>query len=125
MAAEDFRVYGVPADLDLAFLHGAELIQVCLGQHQIQFHFHPAGSISVERGWELLDAAGVRIDGRQDGLDRPPYQLRRLLGRRVTGSEVSAPQWFALRFEGGEMLRVFDDSPQYESFQIEPGGIIA
>jgi hypothetical protein len=42
----------------------------------------------------------------------------------VAASEVSAPAWFALRFEGGEVLRVFDDSPQYESFQIEPGGII-
>ena len=118
-------MYGVPADLDLAFLHGAELMQVCLGQHQIQFHFNPPGSISVEGGWELLDAAGVRIDGRQNRLDRPPYQLHRLLGRRVTGSEVSAPEWFALWFQDGEMLRVFDDSPHYESFQIEPGGIIA
>ena len=25
------------------------------------------------------------------------------------GSAVSAPDWFALRFEGGEVLRVFDD----------------
>ena len=56
-------MYGVPVDLDLSFLHGAELIQVCLGQHQLQFHFHPVGSISVEGGWELRDAAGVRIDG--------------------------------------------------------------
>jgi hypothetical protein len=117
-------VYGVPADLDLAYLHGAELIQVCLGLYQLQFHFHPAGSIAVEGGWELLDATGARLDGRQDGPDRPPYQLHRLLGRRVAGSEVSAPAWFALRFEGGEVLRVFDDSSQYESFQIEPGGII-
>ena len=117
-------MYGVPADLDLGFLHGAELIQVCLGLHQLQFHFHPAGSISVEGGWELLDAGGARLDGRYDGPDRPPYQLHRLLGRRVSGSEVSAPDLFALRFEGGEVLRVFDDSPQYESFQIWPGGII-
>jgi hypothetical protein len=117
-------VYGVPADLNLAFLHGAELIQVCLGRHQLQFHFHPAGSISVQGGWELLDAAVARLDGRDDGPDRPPYQLHRLLGRRVARSEVSAPDWFALRFEGGEVLRVIDDSPQYESFEIEPGGII-
>ena len=118
-------MYGVPADLDLAFLHGAELIQVCQGQYQLQFHFHPAGSISVEGGWELRDAAGVRLDGQHGGPDRPPYQLHRLMGCRVAGSEVSAPEWFALRFEGGEVLRVYDDSPQYESFQIEPGSIIA
>jgi hypothetical protein len=116
-------VYGVPTDLNLAFLHGAELIQVCLGQHQLQFHFHAAGSISVQGGWELLDASGARLDGWHDGPDRPPYQLHRLLGRRVTGSEVSAPDWFALRFEGGEVLRVFDDSEQYESFSIQPGNI--
>jgi len=110
--------------LDLSFLQGAKLIQVCLGQYQLQFHFHPAGSISVEGGWELWDAAGVMIDGQKDGPDRPPYQLHRLLGQAVTGSEVSAPGWFALRFARGEVLRVFDDSSQYESFQIEPGGII-
>jgi hypothetical protein len=37
---------------------------------------------------------------------------------------VSAPEWFALRFQGGDVLRVFDHSPHYESFQLEPGGII-
>src|SRR5438093_4502378 len=100
-------MYAVPANLDLAFLHGAELIQVCVGQYQVQFHFTPAGSISVEGGWELRDAVGARIDGRHDGADRPPYQLHRLLGRRVVGSQVMAPAWFALRFEGGEVLRVF------------------
>ena len=45
---------------------------------------------------------GERIDGRHDGRDRPPYQLHRLLGRRVVGSQVMAPACFALRFKGGE-----------------------
>ena len=116
-------MYGVPADLDLLFLHGAELIQVCLGQYQLQFHFHPAGSISVEGGWELLDPAGLRIDGSHDGPERPPYQLHRLLGRRVTASEIAAPRWFAIQFDGDEVLRIFDDSEQYESFAIQPGNI--
>lgn len=26
--------------------------------------------------------------------------------------------------EGGDVLRVFDTNPQYESFDIEPGGIV-
>ena len=94
-------MYGVPADLDLSFLHGAELIQICLGQYQLQFHFHPEGSISVEGGWELIDSAGVRIDGSHEEPERPLYQLHRLLGHRVTGSQVTAPRWFALRFDGG------------------------
>jgi hypothetical protein len=116
-------MHGVPTNLDLAFLHGATLIQVCLGQYQVQFRFHPAGSISVEGGWELLESAGTRIDGSHDGPERPPYQLHRLLGRQVAASEVAAPKWFALRFDGGEVLRIFDDSEQYESFSIQPGNI--
>lgn len=72
-------MYGVPPDLDLAFLHGAELIQVCLGLYDWQFHFQPEGSISVQGQWELRDAGGDWIDGRQDRTSRPPYQLHRLL----------------------------------------------
>jgi hypothetical protein len=47
-----------------------------------------------------------------------------LLGEVVTGTEVSAPNWFALRFSGGDELRVFDSSSQYESFEIQPIGVI-
>jgi hypothetical protein len=117
-------MHGVPSNLDLTFLHGAELIQVCLSQHQVQVHFSPAGSIFVDGRWELLDGTGERIDQSHDERDRPPYQLHALLNQRVVASEVSPPAWFSLRFERGQLLRVFDDSQQFESFQIQPGGII-
>jgi hypothetical protein len=112
-------MYGVPTDLDLGYLHGATLIQVCLGEYQLQFHFHPKGSISVEGRWELHDAAGELIDRLYDGMERPAYQLHRLLGQAVVGTEVAAPVSCALRFQKGEVLRLFDDSQQYESFQID------
>ncbi len=118
-------MYGVPSTLDLTFLHGAELVQVCLGAHQVQFHFQPLGSISVEGEWELLDAAGQQLDRSHPGTERPPYLLHRLLGKRVVGSQVVAPHSIALRFEGGASLRVFDSSREYESFSIEPGGVVA
>jgi len=116
-------MYGVPANLDLTFLHDAVLIQVCLSQYELQFHFHPIGWIQVESGWELLDETGNRIDGHCDPAERQSHLLHGLLGRRVVRSEVSAPNWFALIFEGGMVLRVFDDSEQYESFSIQPGNI--
>src|SRR5262245_33510011 len=109
-------MYGVPADLDLGFLHGAELIQVCLGRYQLQFHFHPIGSISVEGEWELRDSADAMIDRRHDKPNEQPCHLPRLLGQQIVRFEVSAPDWFALQFARGEVLRVFDDSSNYESF---------
>jgi hypothetical protein len=112
-------MYGVPANLDLTFLHGAELIQVCLGSYQLQFQFHPTGSIYVEGDWELRDGKGEVIDRSHEEGERPPYQLHRLLSRRVTDTEVSAPKSIAIMFETGYILRLFDNSEQYESFQIQ------
>lgn len=114
-------MHGVPVNLNLDFLKGTDLTQICLGQYQIQFRFHPAGSISVEGRWELLDARGQSLDRSYDEPERPPYQLHRLLGKQVASYEVSPPHWFSLCFESGETLRVFDDSLQYESFSI--GGL--
>ena len=117
-------MYGVPNDLDLTFLHRTTLIQIRLGQFQVQFHFHPVGTICVDGSWELIGAAGEMLDRSYDDSDRPPYELHRLLGREVTATEIHAPKWFSVEFETGEVLRVFDDSETYESFQIQPGDIV-
>jgi hypothetical protein len=116
-------MYGVPANLDLKFLHGAELTLVGLGLYQINLHFHPEGIISVQGDWELRDETDSLIDRDSWGPGREPYQLHKLLGRSVTVTEVAAPESFALRFDSGHVLRVFDNSPEYESFSIQPGNI--
>jgi hypothetical protein len=117
-------VYGVSATLDLTFLHGAELIQVCLGAHEVQFHFHPVGSISVATGWELFDHDGIRIDHGGQTLPRPPFELHRLLAQKVAATKVLAPRHIDVIFERGERLRLTDDSARYEAFTIEPGAIV-
>lgn len=124
-------MYGVPEHLDLSRFVGATLVQVCLGEYQVQFHFQPAreaGSpdrltVSVEGGWEYRDGSGRIVDRAQAHSERQAYCVHRLLGRAVVGTDLDAPRSFALRFAGGEELRIFDDSEQYESFSIQPGDI--
>jgi hypothetical protein len=111
-------MHGVPPDLDLAFLDSAELTHVGIGVHQIQLSFHPTGAISIEGGWELLAADGSKIDGLMPVPRGAPQQLQLLLGQRVVRTKISAPDWFAIEFERGELLWVFDDSRQYESFSV-------
>jgi hypothetical protein len=111
-------MYGVPAGLDLSFLHGAELIQIRLGVFEVIFCFHTDITFACSgNSWDLFDGAGACIDS---GLPfpRPPYQLHRLLGQRVIGTDVAAPRHLDLIFESGERLRVMDTSPEYESFTI-------
>jgi hypothetical protein len=116
-------VYGVPEDLDLQFLHGAELIQICIGLYQVQFIFQSGANISVEGEWKLYTSDGSELDRSSPAPRHEPFQLHRLLGRRVAASTVSSPNWIALRFETGDILRIADSSKEYESFSIQPGNI--
>lgn len=111
-------MHGVPADLDLTCLQGAQLIQLCLGMYQVQFHFDHTSSLSVEGDWELLDVSGATIDKSLTVPRTQPFQLHLLLGQRAIRTEVFAPEWIAIQFERGELLRVFDNSRQYESFSF-------
>ena len=94
-------MHGVPQNLDLSPFIGATLIQLCLGEFQIQFRFHP-------------ECCGISVEG---------YRLHVILGKTVEGYAVNPPRSFSLRFETGHLLTVFDGSEQYESFSISPGGI--
>jgi hypothetical protein len=51
-------MYGVPKDLDLSRFRGDSLIQIAIGEFQIQFHFGSRSSIAVEGDWELKDQSG-------------------------------------------------------------------
>ena len=117
-------MYGVPTDLDLSRFKDGVLIQLCLGEYQVQFHFHPSGSISAEGKWELRDAGGTLVDGVERGASRgEAIHVHRLLGKRVSGTSLEAPRSFSLIFEGGDVLTIYDDSREYESFAIQPGDI--
>jgi len=120
-------MHGVPQDLDLSRFQNAELIQVCIGEYQIQFHFHGGDQISVEGKWELRDPAGSLIDVVERATlpysHLGPLHFHVLLGNSVSNYSVNSPQSFSLRFTSGHILRVYDDSQQYESFSIHPGNI--
>ena len=111
-------MHGVPKNLDLTFLHDSELIQICLGLYQVDFSFHPGGTLSVEGEWELFASDATEIDRSSEPPRLRAFELHRLLGQRVVGSVIAPPHWIALRFEKGELLRVYDSSETYESFSI-------
>jgi hypothetical protein len=120
-------MYGMPEDLDLAFLIGSEVVQVCIAGFDVQVRFDPEALIHIMGGdWELKDDGGQIIDRAPDALprDRGPSFLPCLVGHRVVAIEVSPPDWLEVRFEGGLALRIIDDSEHYESFEIQPLGLI-
>ena len=59
-------------------LVGATLIQIALGEAQLQFDFDTQGhGIWVEGRWELLNGHGEVIDAAKPNLDRTEYRILR------------------------------------------------
>ena len=116
-------MHGVNKTLNLSDFNGATLIQICIGQYQIQLHFHPDKVVSIEGKWELWDVSGMLVDyGAEDSvIPNDSLHLHILLGRCINNYSVSASTSFSLYFTSGYVLTIFDNSKHYESFSI--GGI--
>jgi hypothetical protein len=114
----------IPADLDLSNFPEAILIQVALGEFQVQFNFHPGGTISVEDRWEVIGQNGKLIDRSMANSERESCRLHKLLGQQVKDFHVSAPNHFDILFANGLALRIFASSDGLESSSIEPGNVI-
>ena len=117
-------MYGVPEDIDLSDFVGSVLSQICFDQYQIQLHFYPDGSISVEGKWELRDKDAQLVDESMAHDSREVFRIHRCLGLAVAEYTVSAPESLALIFDNGDELRLFDSSKESECFSIDPGEIV-
>ncbi len=116
-------MHGVPRDLDVRRFQGDSLIQIALGEWQIQFLFQSGTNISVDGHWELKNSSGVLMDKAMENVERENYKIHYLLGRTVVETMLAAPTSFTLVFDNGMSVTVFDDSDQFESFSIQPGNI--
>ena len=121
-------MYGVPKDLPLQRFVGDSICQIALGLYGIHFNFNKAGQINVDGGkWQILDSSGTIVDESIDDdvlpSTRQHYRVHVILDSEVTKFELDAPHSFSLLFSSGYTLKIYDDSPAYESFSIHPDGI--
>src|SRR5262245_43560803 len=103
----------------LKTLEGKELIQICVGQHDLQFRFHSHGTLTVLGRCELLDEIGCVADvwGTDDRSER--FRFLELLSQPVINVEIDSTKSFTALFGNRCKLRVIDDSEQYESFSVD------
>jgi hypothetical protein len=113
-------MYGVQPDNITAFskLNGGEIIQICIGSHDLQFNFTPNGNVSVWGRCELIDPNGRVRDDWQDGRRSQTFRFLELLGSIVTEITIEMPNSVKLKFDSRWYLRLIDCSDKYESFSI-------
>lgn len=113
-------MYGLkPTDIEhLTHLRSAEITQICVGPHDIQFNFHPRGNVSVQGRCELLDGSGTVVDAWEESTHSGAFRFPEILMTPVTGISIDTPKSFVLKFANQMSLRVVDNSEQYESFSV-------
>lgn len=117
-------MHPIPKDLDLSRLLGGEVIQICLGWHQIQIHLHPSGTFSIECPWTLSLASKVVEQSAEQVGRGIPTHLGTLLGRSFDGWTVMSETLIQFRFSEDAAITLRADSREYECFQIEPLGVV-
>lgn len=107
-----------PRASELQFLLGKDLELISLGYWQIQFFFGEC-HIAVQGDLEHVDSEGRFRRHNSDETRLAPLCLHHLLGQAVR--EVTAEAYcLTLRFERGDLLRIFSDDGPYECGQIYP-----
>jgi Family of unknown function (DUF6188) len=113
-------VYGLPDDFALPSFRGARLVQIAIGQHQVQLNFDgDSRSVCIESKYTLEDPTR----GREEFTDMPggAAQLAALLGTHLDDVSGTRDGTLKLSFATGITVVIFDDSSHYESYQIRDG----
>ena len=115
-------MYGLPENVDLSFLQGKRLIQICIGSHQIILRFDEDISISIESPIKLLSRNGEHyIYDQASSINKDFIEL---LESSVVNVIPYTTGTLRLVFGNGSEIELTDDSIQYESYQIFRDGKI-
>ncbi len=111
-------MHGLDADLDLRFLIGRVLQQVCIGKYQIQFRFDAQVSLSIESEFAIEDFRGREVFTTVPG---SAAAVCNLLGASITSETHDPSGQLNLHFSDGGTLELTDPTDEYESYQISYG----
>jgi hypothetical protein len=112
-------MYGLPTDFDPSFLKGIDLFQVCVGEHQVQMHFDKEVLLSIESSFRIQLADGeaqLYEDCRSSA-----GALAALVSDKTADAAAQPNGTLRLTFASGRWIEIYDDSQQYESYQIHRG----
>lgn len=120
---ESKSMYRFASNLNLDDLVSSEIQQICLGPADVQFRFGSGTCISVQGRVTLAVEGQVLSEwSTTDGWSNREFQ--RMFNSQIKEYEVVNDRLLEIRFMDGLALQLHDDSDQFESLQIYPGGYV-
>ena len=113
-------MYSIPSNPDLNGVIGSPLVQICFGEHDLQFHFDSGAWIGSQSSVEHSEGGVLLTSWGENGIVGAAFQS--LLGKAANAFAVPNEKKLELHFENGQILALLDDSEQFESFQVYQQG---
>ena len=112
-------MHGSLDNVDLSFLVGASLLQVCVGENELILHFDKEIGITVESTLMVRDAQG----GAEEFTSTVPCagSVAKLLGDSVTSVRGDSDGTLSLMFARGSCLEMYRTSSTWENYSISHG----
>lgn len=112
-------MYGLPSTLDLSFLCGKTLLQVCVGGADLILNFDGDLSITVTSSLGWINAQ--KAHNVYEDFSEAVSVVATLLNKSVVSARGNPSGTLTLEFVGDLTLELYDDSKQYESYVIKNG----
>lgn len=108
-------MFGIPLDLDLSFLVGSKIYEVRhLQDNYVVLRLSSQREIHVEGGYSVAGYVGIN----------QPAKLSDLVDKEIVGVKIRSTTELDLLMSEGLVLKLFDNSTQYETIGIYPEAII-
>jgi hypothetical protein len=104
-------MHGLPKDFDGSFFLGRILEMVCFNQNQIYLHFDDKITVAIESAFSYKDVQVMSVPVQKSN-------LMELLGASVSRVQTGRDGTLELLFDNGSELKIYDTTPQYESYSI-------
>lgn len=113
-------MYGLPENFDGSFLIGRTLEMICFNANQIYLHFDGQVTITIEGSFSHQRAQSGS-DTQVLSVPVSESDLMQLLEHKITGVSGEKDGTLTLVFDDGQILKCYDQLPNYESYQIRHG----
>lgn len=110
-------MYRLSNNVDLSFLYGVELQQVCIGENEVILNFDRDIRITILSSFAVASKRDTPITTYHEAA-KGGSAILSLLHLCVSKAEATDTGGLLLEFNSGASVNIFDDSDQYESFWI-------
>lgn len=109
-------LYRLPQDIDLSFLVGADLLQVCVGSNEVILNFSDDIRITMLSEFLIREPGGEQKSCREVG-DGVLFLIGRL-NEVITTAHRTNDGGLKIVFSSEAVLEISDQSDEFESFWI-------